>query len=85
MLSKILFENYGNLSSRLNNPQTNGKLERLWYEYDRHRWHFSNLKEWIDFYNNRLHGALKLEWAERPNEAFQRKLRPECLIGMMFK
>jgi len=71
--------------SRVKNPQTNGKLERLWYEYDRHRWHFSSLKEWIEFYNNRLHGALKLEWAETPNEAFQRKLRPECLIGMMFK
>ncbi len=34
---------------------------------------------------NRLHGALKLEWAETPTEAFQRKLRPECLLGMMFR
>lgn len=71
--------------SRIKNPQTNGKLERLWYEYDRHRWRFSSLQEWIDWYNHRLHGALKLEWAETPTEAFQRKLRPESMIGLMFK
>ena len=71
--------------SRVKNPQTNGKLERLWYEYDKHRWRFSTLNEWINWYNNRLHGALKLEWAETPNEAFQRKMRPESLLGLMFK
>ncbi len=73
------------IHSRVKNPQTNGKLERLWQEYNKHRWNFPSLQEWIDWYNNRLHGALKLEWAETPVEAFQRKLRPECLVGMMFK
>lgn len=71
--------------SRVKNPQTNGKLERLWREYNKHRWRFKTLQEWIDWYNNRLHGALKLEWAETPNQAFQRKLRPESLLGMIFK
>ena len=71
--------------SRVKNPQTNGKIERLWHEYNRHRWRFSSLQAWINWYNNRLHGALKLEWAETPTEAFQRKLRPECLVGMMFR
>ena len=71
--------------SRVKNPQTNGKLERLWREYNKHRWRFSSLQKWIDWYNSRLHGALKLEWAETPTEAFQRKLRPECLVGMMFR
>lgn len=72
--------------SRIKNPQRNGKLERLWYEYDRHRWRFSSLQEWINWYNHRLHGALKLEWAETPIEAFQRKLRPESMIGLnLFK
>jgi transposase InsO family protein len=58
--------------SRVKNPQTNGKLERLFYEYDKHRWRFKTLQEWIDWYNNRLHGSLNLEWAEMPNEAFIR-------------
>src|SRR3989344_5988712 len=45
--------------SVVKNPQTNGKLERLWHEYDKHRWRFRSLKEWIDWYNDRLHGAVK--------------------------
>jgi len=72
------------IPSRVKNPQTNGKLERLWYEYDRHRWRFKTLNQWIKWYNNRLHGALTLEWAETPNQAFIRKLHPESLIGLMF-
>ena len=72
------------IPSRIKNPQTNGKLERLWYEYDKHRWRFKTLQEWINWYNNRLHGALNLEWAETPNEAFIRKMPPESLIGLMF-
>lgn len=71
--------------SRIKNPQTNGKIERLWREYNKHRWNFPSLEEWVHWYNNRLHGALKLEWAETPTEAFQRKLRPESLIGMMLR
>ncbi len=73
------------IPSRIKNPQTNGKLERLWHEYDRHRWRFRTLKEWIDWYNNRLHGALKLEWAENPNEAFIRKRRPEAILGQFWR
>jgi len=69
------------IPSRVKNPQTNGKLERLWREYDKHRWRFKTLNEWIKWYNNRLHGALKLEWAETPNEAFIRKRRPESILG----
>ena len=56
------------IPSRIKNPQTNGKLERLWREYDKHRWRFKILNEWIKWYNNRLHGALKLEWAEHPTK-----------------
>ena len=71
--------------SRLKNPQTNGKLERLWQEYNKHRWRYSSLQEWIKWYNNRIHGALRLDWGETPQEAFQRKMSPESMIGLMFK
>ncbi len=57
----------------------------LWYEYDKHRWRFKTLKQFIDWYNDRLHGALSLDWGETPNEAFIRKLRPESLLGLFFK
>ncbi len=68
--------------SRVQNPQTNGKLERLWYEYDRHRWRFATLREFIDWYNGEIHDALWLEMFETPREAFQRKLPAEVLLGL---
>ena len=66
--------------ARVNHPQTNGKLERLWKEYDRHRWRYATLEEWIDWYNSAIHSSL---WElECPREAFQRKLPPESLLGL---
>lgn len=78
-------EGIRHIPSGINNPQTNGKLERHWLEYDRHRWRFETLEEYIEWYNDRLHGALKLEWAETPNQAFIRKMPQESMIGLMFK
>jgi putative transposase len=68
--------------SRVQNPQTNGKLERLWYEYDRHRWRFATLGEFLDWYNGEIHDALWTEMYETPREAFQRKLPAEVLLGL---
>jgi putative transposase len=66
--------------SRVNNPQTNGKAERLWLEYDKLRWRFPRLAEWIAWKNDEVHGALRP--LETPLEAFQRKLPPESLLGL---
>ena len=68
--------------SRVNNPQTNGKLERFWYEYDKHRWRYPSLKEFLDWYNDEIHDALWVEMFETPRRAFQRKLPPETLLGL---
>ena len=62
------------IPSRIKNPQTNGKVERRWYEYDKHRWRFKTLQEWIDWCNERLTTALDIQHYETPNEAFVRKL-----------
>ena len=62
------------IPSRRKNPPTNGKVERRWLEYDRHRWRFNSLQEWVDWYNNRLTTALDIEFYETPNKAFIRKL-----------
>jgi putative transposase len=70
------------IPSRRNNPQTNGKVERWFQEYKKHRERFGSAEEFAGWYNNRLHGSLWLEYAETPNEAFMRKLRPECLIWL---
>jgi hypothetical protein len=62
-------------------PPAHGiKAERLWLEYDKHRWRFPSLEAWIAWKNDEVHGAL---WAlETPREAFQRKLPPETLLGL---
>ena len=73
------------IPSRKRNPQTNGKLERLWYEYDKHRFSFESIHDFISWYNNRIHGALWLEIGERPKEAFWRKLPPESLLGLFLE
>ena len=59
------------IPSRKNNPQTNGKVERFWREYDRHRWRFKDIHEFIVWYNNRIHGALWLEMGETPEDAYR--------------
>lgn len=69
----------------VNHPQTNGKLEK-WHDcYIRHRGRFGSLEEFIDWYNNRPHGALNLRRAETPNDAFIRKMRPEVWLGLAAK
>jgi len=38
--------------------QTNGKVERLLLEYERHRGRFDSRKALLTLYNNRIQGAL---------------------------
>lgn len=73
------------IPSRRNNPQTNGKFERWIQEFKKHRYRFNSSKEFMEWYNNRIHGALDLEIGETPNEAFVRRLRPAVLLGLFFR
>jgi putative transposase len=73
------------IPSRRKNPQTNGKFERLVQEYRKHRGKFGSAEEFRIWYNNRMHGSLKLEWAETPDQALARKLRPESMLGLFFR
>ena len=71
--------------SRRNNPQTNGKIERWFQEYIKHRYRFETVQEFVRWYNARIHGSLRLDWGETPDEAFIRKLKPESILGLFFK
>ena len=88
---KSQFEKYlerkriNHILSRKGNPQTNGKLERWFQEYIKHRKRFETSEEFRNWYNRRIHGALNLEIGETPEEAFIRRLRPESLCGMFWK
>jgi transposase InsO family protein len=70
---------------RVNHPQTNGKLEKFHDLYINHRGRFDSLNEFVDWYNNRPHGALNLWEAESPNMAFVRKVWPEVWLGIAAK
>ena len=71
--------------SRVNHPQTNGKLERLWLEYDRHRGRFEGLKGFLAWYNGEVHGSLWVEKYETPGEAWQRKLPIDVQLGLFLR
>ena len=68
--------------SGVRHPQTNGKLERLWHEYDKQRWRFPTLQAFIDWNNAQIHDSLWTEVYETPQEAFVRKLPTELLLGL---
>jgi len=85
------FEEYLNargvkhIPSKQNNPQTNDRIERWFLEYRRHRWRFDTAYAFAECYNNRVHGALDLEYFETQNEAVIRKMRCENTLGMFIE
>jgi len=66
---------------RYAHPQTNGKVERLFREYERHRWEFETLEEFVYWYNCvRPHLSLDIDNLETPQKAFYRKLT-DIIVG----
>jgi len=53
--------------------------------YERHRWRFSTIEEFADWYNHRIHGSLWLKIGENPEEAFLRKAPTEALLGLFME
>lgn len=72
------------IPSRVNNPQTNGKLERWFQEYKKHRTKFKSSEAFREWFNNKIHGALKYRRGETPNKAFMKKIDPTIWIGLNF-
>jgi len=62
-----------------------GKIERWFQEYRRPRWRFDTAYAFAEWHNNRVHGALDLEYFETLNEAFIRKMRYENTLVMFFE
>ena len=66
----------------VNHTQTNGKVEKWFDFYEKHRGRYSSLSELLEWYNNRMHGSLNMRFAETPNQAFIRKMPPECWMWL---
>lgn len=61
---------------RIRHPRSNGKVERLFQTYDRHRKAFKTKEEFMYWYNDlKPHRALNFDELETPSQAFIRKLK----------
>ena len=65
-LSPLPWNRSKTLPASVRHTQINGKIERFWLEYDRHRWRFDGILEFVSWYNNRIHGAPWIEMGENP-------------------
>ena len=59
---------------KYNHPQSNGKMEKWFDTYNRHRDDFDSIQEFVDWYNRiRPHMSLNFDELETPEQAFYRK------------
>jgi transposase InsO family protein len=61
---------------RIRHPRSNGKVEKWFQVYDRHREAYRTAEEFLFWYNDlKPHKALNFEELETPSQAFIRKLK----------
>ena len=61
---------------KVKHPQSNGKIEKWFQAYDRHRRAYKNKEDFIYWYNDlKPHRSLNFDELETPSQAFIRKLR----------
>ena len=66
------------IKCRIKHPQSNGKIEKWFGCYDKHRKAFRTQEEFLRWYNEvRPHRSLNFEVLETPEQAFIRKRRVE--------
>ena len=67
-----------NIKCKIKHPQSNGKVERWFDCYERHRKAFKNQEDFLKWYNEvRPHRSLNFDVLETPEQAFIRKRRKE--------
>ena len=68
----------------VSHPQTNGKLEKFFDIYDKHRWEFNTLDYFVHWYNCvRPHMSLDFDNLETPHQAFYDRLDDVILGNFM--
>ena len=66
------------IKCKIKHPQSNGKVERWFDCYERHRKAFKNQEDFLKWYNEvRPHRSLNFDVLETPEQAFIRKRRKE--------
>jgi putative transposase len=72
------------IKSRVNHPQTNGKIEKWNDTYEINRFRFENFDNFVNWYNAvRFHESLDTKWyLQTPDIAFWSRLPEGCKLGM---
>jgi len=69
------------LLRKYNHPQSNGKIEKWFDTYEKHRYRYDSINEFIDWYNEiKPHFSLDLR---TPEEMFWKRVR-SYIIGNFF-
>jgi putative transposase len=73
------------IPSRRNHPQTNGKNERWFRTYNENRARYKSFKDFVDWYNDKIHLGLSRKEGITPNEAIGFKLQSGAVLGLLFR
>jgi putative transposase len=75
------------IKARIKHPQTNGKVEK-WYDlYEKHRLEFETFADFVNWYNTiRFHESLDtISYLQTPNDAFWSRLPKCCMLNVFLK
>lgn len=75
------------IMARIKHPQTNGKVEK-WYDlYEKHRDKFESFGIFVNWYNTvRFHESLDTKhYLQTPDEAFLSRLPQACMLNLFLK
>ncbi len=75
------------IKARVKHPQTNGKVEK-WYDlYEKHRLEFETFAEFVNWYNTtRFHESLDTKhYLQTPEDAFWSRLPEGCKLNIFLK
>jgi len=81
----LLARNIKPVLSGKDNPYITCKNKRWFRTYEEHRPEFKTFDQFVEWYNNRIHGGLSRKTGITPHEAAYYKLRPESWLGLFFR
>jgi len=72
--------------ARVKHPQTNGKIEKWYDTYEKHRMEYESFEEFVKWYNTvRYHESLDTNhYLQTPEDAFWSRLHEESKLGMFY-
>jgi putative transposase len=72
------------IKARVKHPQTNGKVEKWYDTYEKHKSKFDNFDEFVNWYNTvRYHESLDAKhYLQTPNDAFWARLPQACMLKL---